>query len=1063
MATCPSCTADLPGAPRFCPECGSRVEPAAPGREVRKTVTVLFADLAGSTALGERLDPEAVRTLLTRYFAELRTICEAHGGTVEKFIGDAVMAVFGIPLVHEDDALRAVRAAAEIRDRVTALCAELETGREISLRVRVGVNTGPVVAGDPAAGGTLVTGDPVNTAARLEQAAGPGEVLLGEPTYRLVRDAVKAEPVPPIDAKGKALPLQAWRLDSVSVGAPAHVRSQAGPFLGRERELVKLRSTWDEVTTEHRPHLFTVLGSAGVGKSRLVAEFRSGLEPETQVLRGTCLSYGEGITYWPLREVVHAAAGIDETDDAPTARARLDAILAGERDGPLLASRLAAAVGLSSEPVPGEEIPWAARKLLETLARQAPLVVVWDDLHWAEPTFLDLIEHVADLARDLPILQLAMARPEFLDTRPGWGGGKLGATTILLEPLAAEAAAELLAGLPGGSALPEGLTGRITEAAEGNPLYVEEMLGMLVDEGRLFQASDGRWETQGELGDVSVPPTITALLAARLERLPAEERALAERASVVGRVFEQAAVSELSPEAERSGLTVRLLALVRKELLRPDNSGGLGGDDAYRFRHLLIRDAAYASLPKSERAALHERFAAWLERVAGDRGSEYLEIVAHHLEQAYHYRVELGDGGQGVEELGRRATHALVCSGGGALERADAPGAVALLERAMRLGAFDPRTRLEALELLGRGYQATDQFERGAQTYRDAQAQAKALDDRTAELRLQIREVDARTYDRPALVTRLAQLATAAIDELGPDGDPETLAIAWHQIAVVSGFACRWADAAVASDAAIANAVRAPRITTGRLIGQLGLALILGPEPVHAATARIRALLAAHDGREVRAVMTSCLAMLHYMGGASTEADRDYATSQASLADLAQTFTAAGEAVGYAQMHVRIGSFRRAEELATQALNELDAIGAAVTAVTAAAVVAIARLLDDRDNEVEGLLEMARAADATDIMTQAGWREVAALLASRRGQHDEADRLAREAVTVLAETQAPLDRADAAIVLGYVLRSAGRGEDARDAFLAARSFFEAKGATAFARRVEQVLSEADPR
>ena len=423
MTPCPSCGHANPKRARFCAECGMALVPAAEApatREVRKTVTVLFADVAGSTSLGEQLDPETLRALLGRHFAVMKRIIELHGGTVEKFIGDAVMAVFGIPLLHEDDALRAVRAAGDIRIELAALDAELEASRGLAIRFRTGINTGEVVAGDPTGGQGFVTGDTVNTAARLEEAAQPGEILLGGLTWQLVRDAVSVEPVEPIVAKGKHEPVAAYRLLAVDPALAGHIRRLDTPLIGRERELATLRNAFDRVASERSCQLFTLLGSAGVGKSRLVAEFTASIAAEATILHGRCLSYGEGITYWPIGEIVRAAAGIDEADTAEIARTKLRAMFAGQRDADVLTARVASAIGRSAEAAPQEEVFWAVRKLFEQLAQMRPLVVVIEDIHWAEPTLLDLIEHIADLSREASILLLCPARSELLDARPGW-------------------------------------------------------------------------------------------------------------------------------------------------------------------------------------------------------------------------------------------------------------------------------------------------------------------------------------------------------------------------------------------------------------------------------------------------------------------------------------------------------------------------------------------------------------------------------------------------------------------------------------------------------------------
>src|SRR6187551_1992370 len=524
VPACPSCGHENSERARFCEECGSPLGGPPPSREQRKTVTVLFCDVTGSTALGESTDPEALRALLARYFERMKGIIESHGGTVEKFIGDAVMAVFGVPQVREDDALRACRAAVEMRDALP----------ELGVEARIGVNTGEVVTGTEE---RLATGDAVNVAARLEQAAQPGEILVGADTVGLVRDAVTVEAVPPLDAKGKSEPVPAYRLLSLDTEAPAFVRRGDVAMVGRDRQLKLLRDAFDNVASERSCDLFTVLGPAGVGKSRLVSEFLTTID-EATVVRGRCLSYGDGITYWPVVEVVKQIPDANTLVE-PAAWKALEAML-GEGDG-------------TATP---DEIAWAFRKLLEAKAAQEPVLCIFDDIQWGEETFLELIEHVADLSRGAPILLLCMARPELLDRRPTWAGGKLNATSVLLEPLSERQTDELIGHLVEGSALADDLQARIRRAAGGNPLFVEEML-VLVGQ------SDSA-------GDVAVPPTIQALLAARLDQLDPSERHVLERGSVEGEVFHRGGVAALVQD--ETPVDGWLVALVRKDLLRPEHA-----------------------------------------------------------------------------------------------------------------------------------------------------------------------------------------------------------------------------------------------------------------------------------------------------------------------------------------------------------------------------------------------------------------------------------------------------------------------------------------------------------
>ncbi|MGZ4386094.1 MAG: AAA family ATPase, partial [Gaiellaceae bacterium] len=741
----------------------------------RKVVTVLFCDVVGSTALGESVDPEALQGLLARYFERMREIVEGHGGSVEKFIGDAVMAVFGVPVVHEDDALRACRAAVEMR----------EAFAELGVQGRIGLNTGEVVTGTEE---RLATGDAVNVAARLEQAASPGEILIGEETLALVRAAVETEAVEPLELKGKAEPVPAFRL--VSVGGEAPRRHDVA-MVGRERELQALRDAFARAEVNRSCQLFTVLGAAGVGKSRLAYEFLNDLD--ARVVRGRCLSYGEGITYWP---VVEALKQLDAFPSDPAAIASLRSLL-GETD----------------EGTSAEEIAWAFRKLLEEQARDNPLVCVFDDIHWGEQTFLDLVEHISDLSRDAPLLLLCMARPELLDSRPSWGGGKLNATTVLLEPLSVQETELLLEEF---GDVDSALRARIIEAAEGNPLFVEEMLALV------------RETTAGE---IVVPPTIQALLGARLDQLDASERGVLERGSVEGRVFHRGAVQALAPEEEE--LPRRLVSLVRKELVRPEKAQ-LPGDDAFRFRHLLIRDAAYDALPKATRAELHERFSDWLEQRGGDL-VELDEILGHHLEQAARYKAELGQPDAGLAE---RAGNRLASAGRRALWRDDRRAAAPLLERALELTRG---LRLDVnLELdFGDAQQVPSEYAAVAEQAAD---RAREFGDRAGEaLALVVAaRVRAELSDDPA-VDELERLARAALPLLEQVGDHAGLARVWftlgYGVANVRGRYSQWAEAAE-------QALHHWRLA-GQYPGLAGLpaALVLGPTPADEALRTLDSVL----------------------------------------------------------------------------------------------------------------------------------------------------------------------------------------------------------------------------
>jgi predicted ATPase/class 3 adenylate cyclase len=712
---------------------------------VRKKVTVLFCDVTGSTTLGEYQDPERLRIVMTRYFNEARSALERHGGKVEKFIGDAVMAVFGVPALHEDDALRALLAATELREALGTLNDELESTVGVRIEVRTGVNTGDVIAGDPTRNDSFVTGAAVNIAERLERTASPGEILIGEETFRLARDAIRAEPLEPLTLKGRSEPVLAYRLLEVYPGMPAHARRLDSPMVDRPRELALLHDAFQRCVRvrEHACHLFTVLGSAGMGKSRLVAEALRTIEGEATVLKGSCLPYGEGITFWPVLDVVKQATGVTDEDTPEEARAKIAAKLEGDQAAERVADRVAEVIGLAEAGGTAEEGFWGVRKLFEGLAGKRPLIVVFDDLNWAEPTFLDLIEHVADWSRDAPILVVCIARPELLEIRPGWGGGKRNATTIFLESLSEPESEKLIHNLLGEAAISPEVSARIRDAAAGNPLFVEETVSMLIDDGLLRCEEDG-WVTAADLSGVRVPSTIQVLLASRLDQLSADERRVLERGAVEGNVFHRGALEELSASEEQDGVARCLTALERKYFVRPHRAS-FDGEDAFCFRHPLVREAAYEALPKQVRGELHEGYAAWLEQ----RPGEYEELLGYHLEQAFRYRRELGQVDERAERLGASAAAHLIAAGRRALAREDVFAGANLLGRSTSLLATDDPTRDDVLLELGGALVFAGDFVRADAVLTEAIEAGRRSGDRRLELRSVLERAFLRTLTDP--------------------------------------------------------------------------------------------------------------------------------------------------------------------------------------------------------------------------------------------------------------------------------------------------------------------------
>jgi class 3 adenylate cyclase/tetratricopeptide (TPR) repeat protein len=965
----------------------------------RKTVTVVFCDVTGSTALGESTDPEALRALLARYFERMKGIVESHGGSVEKFIGDAVMAVFGVPVAHEDDALRACRAAIEMRDAFP----------ELGIAGRIGVNTGEVVTGTEE---RLATGDAVNVAARLEQAAEPGEVLIGETTFGLARTVADVGDERRLELKGKAEAVSAWPLLAVTGDIE---RRFATPMVGRETELRRLRDAFQQAVHDRSCQLFTVLGSAGVGKSRLAAEFLAGLDG--RVVRGRCLSYGDGITYWPVVEILKQLGTLPEADAAQPLRGLL-----GESESPGQAS----------------EIAWGFRKLVEQEAQVQPLVVLFDDLHWAEEKLLDLVEHVSDLARDAPLLLLCMARPELLERRPSWGGGKWNATTVLLEPLDAAETDRLIAELGG---VGDELRVRILQAAEGNPFFLEEMLGLVRDSGG---------------SEVDVPPTIQALLAARLDQLGPAERSVLEHGSVEGRTFHRGAVAAL---AEGEGaVDERLVALVRKELLRPDRAQ-LVGDDAYRFRHLLIRDAAYDGLPKATRADLHERFARWLEEHAGDL-VELDEILGYHLEQACRYRRELGlEVDDKVRDDARRR---LTDAGRRAIARQDFAAGLHLARRALGLVPEDEVDVPLEIDL------ADSLFFSGApeEAYRSlvsAAERAAAAGDRIGELCARIEGGVFKLFVEPeGALAELDGLVAEALPEFEAAGDDYALFLVHFARSAVAHNRNQHDEELEACEQVLFHALRTglPNVVAWAVTGG-GAARIYGSTP-------LPEILTWLDEREAKFGtdwrMAGWRGRVFALQGRFEEARQiqaEFHRAHEERGDILNLGTNLSQ--GAVALELIAGDPAAAAAFAERGCRILEEAGERAWLSTGACFYAQALYelgrLDEAESWARKGLDLGGSEDVT---TQMLGRQVQAKVLARRGEQMEAEGLAREAVALAAGTDGLISRGDALTDLAEVLELAGRREDATVALYEALERYERKGALVLADRVRERLAALEP-
>jgi class 3 adenylate cyclase/tetratricopeptide (TPR) repeat protein len=979
---------------------------AGPAGASRKTVTVLFCDLVGSTALGEQLDPEALRTLLERWYVEMRVPIERHGGTVEKFIGDAVMAIFGVPAAHEDDALRAVRAAVEMHAAAVRLGAELDVG----IDVRVGINTGEVVTGDATT--TLVTGDAVNTAKRLEEAAADGQILVGETTRRLVANAVEVEPASAVRAKGKRLPVEAWRVLGTIPGAPAFARRLDAPLVGRQPELARLRDELDRAERERSCRRVTVLGTAGVGKSRLASELLAETQPHAAVLGARCLAYGDGITFLPLADLVRSAGG-----DAAIERA-----VAEEPDGELIVERLCGSIGTADVSVSTEETFWAIRRVLETLARGRPLVVHVEDVHWAEPRFLDLLEYVAGWSRDAPILLLCLARPELLEERPAWPG-----VLVPLEPLSMHESRQLIEELSAEWPVESAVAAEVDAAAEGNPLFIEQLVAALAE--------------QGESG--AMPPTIHALLAARLDRLAPQERAVLERAAVAGREFWRGTLAELSPEDERAALGATLLALVRKELVRPERSAAVPGDDCFRFRHALIRDAAYAAVPKRARADLHARVAAWLDRHDGED-----ELVGYHLEQASVYGAELGLAEAALAAA--RAGELLGAAGRRAFSRNDTPAAANLLVRASALLPAEADERLELLRLAGLALWWSGEAEQARELLVRQVAEAQEHGDQVAEWsgRLDLAAVDLVAGSSDA--DELLAVAQRAIETFAPD-DNASLARAWRRVGHAHTAKGSYGSAAQACERALEHARAASeRFEEDRVVDLLCTSLLYGPEPAEEAVARCERMLADARGNAVQeANVAASLAGLLAMRGEFEDARRRVQLAERRYEELGLRLALAGTTQVAGPVELLAGDAAAAERELRRGLDILqDTSDGYQEALLAEAL--YRQNLHEEAAEQAGAA--ARLAHADNVQAQVAWRLVRAKL-DVDGSPETAVALAREAVAIAETTDATNLLADAHADLAVVLAGAGDEHSAAESGRRALELYEEKGNLAAIRRL----------
>ncbi len=1056
--SCPTCGDSNPDGFTYCGTCGSSLAVVPRASDTRRTVTLVFADPRPAAVDGRPPSGEALREVMPRYFEVMRTALERHGGTVEKFIGDAVMAVFGLPVRHEDDAVRAIRAAAEMQAALPALNEELRDHWGVELANHIGINTGTVIAGDASLGQRLVTGDAVNTAARLEQAAEPGEVILGELTRRLAGDQVQVEPISPLSVKGKAEPVPAFRLLKVAP-RPIEPTGLDTPFVGRQAELELLAATLAEAREAGACRLVTIIGDAGVGKTRLLREFSRAGEGTSQVVRGRCLAYGDGVTYWPILEIVRAAAGIAEDDAADVAMSKITVLADDpddETDDPVaIASRVASAIGLSATQFRGPELFWGIRRMLEAMARRRPLAVVIDDIHVASPTFLDLLDHLLEASSHAPILVVAVGRRELLEDHAEWTAAHP-VGRVVLEPLTGDDADALLDQLLPG--LEASVRARILDAAEGNPLYVEQISSMLVERGSLRLEGD-RWIAQGDRA-IAVPPTVEALVASRLDALAPAERQVIDPASVIGLGFAHDALEELVEPAARAGLRERLEVLALKHLVRT-----VTAEEFYRFGHAVIRDTAYGSLLKRVRAVWHEAFVAWAEPVNRARGREieFEEILGYHLEQAYHYRVELGALDQRAREVGSRGAEKLASAGRRAISRGDRPGAASLLRRAIAMLPPDSRSRAALLPDLSIALTDLGSFDEAKAALAEAIAFAEQAGGTALRARALVGLIALEVYsgDGTRPNEQAAREIETAIGDLEREGDDGGLARAWLAKSLLVGNTGRFAEAADAALRAVPHARRAGDVRRVAQAAQMyaGIALV-GPTPAPEVLASSEQLLLdAAEDRMAESVILGTVAVLHAMRGSFDEARSQYRKSRGMLEELGPTVMAMSTSTESARVELLAGDPGQAEEELRRDDAALAALGERYYRSTIQALLAEALFLQDRRQEAMAASRLAEElADPEDTAVQIWWRTARAQVLAAEGRVDEAASLIDTAIGMARESGSPSFIGGALAAQAVVLNLAGEQERSGPPLREALMQFELKGDLVSADRIRARLA-----
>ncbi len=1053
VPSCRRCRADNPEGARFCMSCGIALEPAGQTQR-RRMVTMLFADVAGSTALGERLDPEPLSSMLGFYFGAARAIIEDHGGAVEKFIGDAIVGSFGLGVAHEDDAIRAVRAAFEIQQAITAMNPGLQQQFDATIAARIGVHTGEVAVDGAESSESLIFGDAANTAARLEQRAEPGEVLIGQRTYRLIQDHVEVEPVAPMMMRGKAEAVDAVRL--VSVHPPGRATDRARPpIFGRELELATLTDHFKTAIEGRGAHSVSIIGEAGVGKSTLVQSFLELVSDGAMALTGRCLPYGAGITYWPIAEIFRQAAGIQLEDPPDTARVKLRALAGQDEETVRAVEWIGQAIGLVDASASAEGIAWAAVTLLRHLAARGPIVVVFEELHWAEPTLLSLVELISTTLGDSPVVVVCSARPELLENRPEWGDDTRG-LILRLSPLSRPAAAQLLATLLD-ERLERSLEEQLMEASQGNPLFLTQIASMLLEEG-LVERVGGRLVAAVDVA-ATVPASIQALLAARIDALPDDEATLLTRASVLGSEFDLCDAIHLTPDRLHSDLPLLAESLRRRGFLLPLDIGAT----VFRYANLLIRDVAYEQLTKTTRAELHAATADRFRTISRERAAEFDEIIGYHFEQAFRYQTDIRPITGIDRALADQAAEHLVRAGRRALLRDDATAAARLLKRGEALLSDDNADRARVLTELGEALFAGGRLREADQRFAEVQANETAdqltrtlARLRRSELRMQMES------PRTKATLAIEREAREAMDLFTAHGDDQAVVRAGWLLFMTSMKLGQAAVAQSAVDQLRESARRLGVPNTGRLPGAQAMIMAWGPTPVPEALSHTAELLLAVRGDpSAEPLVLAVHAFLLALDNRLAEARQALVRQREALESSGQRvlmWASWGQSTG--RVELAAGDPLRAEAALRESYEALRDIGERGFASTLAGQLAHVLIAGGRYAEAAPFVaECRRAARGADAYSEVLWRTAQARRLVASGDLSSARQMAAKGSALALRTEWPNVQGDALLDQCHVLTAVGDRGAAAEVARHALAIYQGKANRPGVERASKLLGE----